>query len=88
MWLTDEECISSWINLLDARPGNYSINEMELDVDIFVSTDELLPDTIIKTVDIYEKAKHYWNPTEYELKHSKCKEYLQEGTAKLIRKVK
>ena len=88
MWLTDEECISSWILLLDAKEGNYSINEMELDGNIFVSTDELLPNTIHKTVDMYNEAHEYWNPTKEQLESSIKREYLFEGYAKVKRKVK
>jgi hypothetical protein len=88
MWLTDEECIASWIKLLKAQPGKYSINEMELDGDIFVSTDELLPGMYHKTEDMYEEAKHYWNPKKEDLTNSKSREYLFEGIAKVKRKIK
>ena len=88
MWLTDEECISNWVKLLNAHEGNYSINEMELDGNIFVSTDELLPVTIHKTEDMYDEAHKYWNPTQEQLDVSKKREYLFEGIAKVKRKIK
>lgn len=88
MWLTDEECIDSWIKLLYAKDGYYSINEMELDGNLFVSTDELIPNMIMKTNDIYTDAYHYWNPTPADLEKSIKREYLFEGYAKVKKKIK
>ena len=62
--------------------------EVEADGNLFVSTNKLLPSRSTKVQNIEFDAERYWNPTEYELNHSNTKEYLLEGTAKLIRKVK
>lgn len=88
MWVTDEECIDSWMKLLEERDLNMSVFKIELDGNLFATTDELLPDPVIKTKDIYEQAHRYWNPTESDLNNSIKREYLFEGTAKIIRKVK
>lgn len=88
MWLTDEECIPHWLKLFKAKEGFYSINEIELDGNLFLSTEELLPNLIMKTEDIYNDAFHYWNPAEKDLINSPTKEYLFEGIAKVKRKIK
>ena len=88
LWLTDEECIDSWLKLLGTEEGHYSINEMELDGDIFCSTDELLPNTCEPIKNMYVQAYRYWNRTEKDLEASIKREYLFEGRAKVLRKVK
>ena len=96
MFLTDEEGLNNWFEILKKSNVRFfyegenpiSVFEVEADGNIFVSTNKLLPSIDTKIQNMYFDAERYWNPTEYELKHSKCKEYLLEGTAKLIRKIK
>lgn len=83
MWLTDEECIDSWVILLNAKENYYNVFEMELDGNLFCSTDELLPEKDDKIKDIYEEARKYWNPTKEELENSIKREYLFEGKARV-----
>ena len=83
MWLTDEECIDSWITLLEKKGTNYTVFEMNLDGNIFCSTDELLPHQESRIKEIEEQAKKYWNPTKEDLENSIKREYLFEGIARV-----
>ena len=96
MFLTDEEGLNNWFEILNYnslrfyydREKHFEIFEVEADGNIFVSTSKLLPSRSTKVQNMCFDANRYWNPTEYELTHSNTKEYLLEGTAKLLRKVK
>ena len=88
MWLTDEECIESWLRLLGTKEGHYSINEMELDGNLFCSTDDLLPNYYEPIKNIYADAYRYWGRTQQNLDESDKREYLFEGQAKVLRKLK
>ena len=96
MFLTDEEGLNRWFEILKHnglrfyydKQNPFDIFEVEADGNLFVSTNKLLPSRSTKVQNIEFDAERYWNPTEYELNHSNTKEYLLEGTAKLIRKVK
>ena len=88
MWLTNEESLDSWIMLLSAEKDHFSVFEMELDGNLFCSTDELLPDPDHKLKEIYEEAEKYWNPTPKDIEDSIKREYIFEGIAKVKRKVK
>ena len=96
MFLTDEEGLNRWYKILKDNSLRFyyenenpiDIYEVEADGNIFVSTSKLLPNTATKVSNMYFDADRYWNPTEYELNHSNTKEYLLEGKAKLLRKVK
>ena len=83
MWLTDEECIDSWITLLEEKGTNYNVFEMNLDGNIFCSTEELLPRQESRIKEIEEQAKKYWNPTKEDLEKSIKREYLFEGIARV-----
>ncbi len=83
MWLTDEECIDSWITLLEEKGTNYTVFEMNLDGNVFCSTDELLPHQESRIKEIEEQAKKYWNPTKEDLEKSIKREYLFEGIARV-----
>lgn len=96
MFLTDEEGLNRWFEILKQnglrfyydKVNPFDIFEVEADGNIFVSTSKLIPNRSSMIKNMESEAERYWNPTEYELNHSNTKEYLLEGTAKLLRKVK
>ena len=96
MFLTDEEGLNRWFEILKQnglrfyydKVNPFDIFEVEADGNIFVSTSKLIPNRSSMIKNMESEAERYWNPTEYELNYSNTKEYLLEGTAKLLRKVK
>ena len=96
MYLTDEEGLERWLDVLKRNNARFfyekenpiEIFEVEAKGNRFVSSIKLLPSTGTKLQNMYFDAERYWNPTEYELAHSNCKEYLVEGEVKILRKVK
>ena len=54
---------------------------------MFVSLDRLLPRCYMPHNDMYEQALKYWNPSKEDLKKVNEKEYLLEGTMKLVKRV-
>lgn len=87
MWLTDEESLPFWLDTLK-NIKELKTYELEVDGNIFVSTNSLLPDGYITKDLIYSKALEYWNPKEEDLKDAKDKEYLFEGKVKVLKRIK
>ncbi len=87
MWLTDEESLEKWYKLLKYGDG-YSLYEVDVDGNLFISTNELLPQTHCSRDLMYKAAYDYWKPTKEDLKDAKDKEYLFEGEVKILRRVK
>ena len=87
MWLTDEESLDRWYKLLNYKDG-YSLYEVDVDGNIFVSTNTLLPKSHCSRDLMYRASFDYWNPKEENLKDAKDKEYLFEGEVKVLRRVK
>ncbi len=96
MFLTDEEGLENWLEILKKdnlrfyyeKENPIEVFEVEAKGNIFITTSKLIPNINTKLSNMYFEADRYWNPTEYDLCHSNCKEYLLEGTAKILRKVK
>lgn len=88
-WLTDEDSLPYWIEALNLteRDKEYAIYEVQADGNMFVSLDRLLPRCYMPHNDMYEQALQYWNPSKEDLKKVNEKEYLLEGTMKLVKRV-
>ena len=87
MWLTDLESLPYWEKEIVSDNG-IKIFEVDVDGNLFVSTDTLLPYGYKKKEHIYEEAFKYWNPKEEDLKDAKDKEYLFEGRVKVLKRIK
>ena len=87
MWLTDESSLDSWYKLL-LNKNEYQLFEMEVDGNIYVSTNELLPVCFHSYNLMYKEAYDYWNVNYNDIKNRSDKEYLLEGSAKILRRVK
>lgn len=87
MWITDYKSLSYWKRNLKSK-SEVSIFEVDVDGNLFVSTDTLLPYGYLSSEHIYEQSFKYWNPKEEDLKNAKDKEYLFEGRVKILRRVK
>jgi hypothetical protein len=89
MWLTDKDGIDEWYKKLH-RPsdGEYKIFEVEADGNIFLSSSLLLPHTSFPHEKMYGCAYRYWNPDDRSLKVIESREYLLEGQARLVKRVK
>ena len=85
MWLTDEKSLPFWLGQLKEDKELYKV---DVDGNIFVSTDRLLPDGYMPRELIYNKAFDYWDPRKENLEYAKDKEYLFEGRVRILKRVK
>ena len=87
IWLTDEESLDRWYKIIDRHNAGFSIYEMDVEGNVFKSADHLLPQPCWSNGLIEEVAHKYWNPKESDLTKND-REYLFEGRARVIKKVK
>lgn len=98
MFLTDEANLEYWYNKLSKETSRFEflsndpIKVFEVEVDeegkLFESSIDLLPGIYDMNLNIKNNANRYWTPTEYHLNNSFPNEYLFEGKAKILNRVK
>ena len=86
MWLADENSLDYWCDIIHSE--GYPVYEMDVSGKLFASTSKLLPWIMDDPNDMYKKAYKYWKPSYEDLKDANDKEYLFEGKAKVLRRVK
>ena len=87
MWLTDEDGLETWAKYINASDDS-KVFEVDIDGNLFVSRDSLLPKSYVTHEIMYKEGFHYWNPTKKDLEDASDREYLFEGNVKLLRRVK
>jgi len=86
IWLTDEESLDFWKKSFKNRLD--SIYKVEVDGNLFTSSESLLPNPTALHKEMYEQAYKYWQPDQEYLKNAKDKEYLFTGELKILKKIK
>ena len=86
IWLTDEESLGFWKKSFKNRLD--SIYKVEVDGNLFTSSESLLPNPTALHKEMYEQAYKYWQPDQEYLKNAKDKEYLFTGELKILKKIK
>ena len=84
IWLTDDDSFFHWLQEL--KSGKKEICTVEVNGNLFLSADSLLPSISIPNDEMYKQAHKYWNPDPEYLKTATDREYLFEGELKIIKK--
>ncbi|MCR4581260.1 MAG: DUF2441 domain-containing protein [Bacilli bacterium] len=88
MWLTNAESIETWLKFVTLKDSIYQVFEVEVDGNLFKSCDGLLPQGYYDPEYAMELAHKYWNPVPDYLSGRDDIEYLFEGNAKIIERVR
>ena len=96
MFLTDERNLEYWYNKLCKDTSRFEflsndpikVFEVEAEGNLFESSIDLLPGIYDMNLNIKGNANRYWAPSEYDLNNSYPNEYLLEGKAKILRRIK
>lgn len=96
MFLTDERNLEYWYNKLCKDTSRFEflsddpikVFEVEAEGNLFESSIDLLPGIYDMNLNIKSNANRYWIPSEYHLNNSYPNEYLLEGQAKILRRIK
>ena len=90
IWLCDEECISTWLYLINSGE-DFNIFEVEVGMsdndNIFQSSSSLLPKLSSTNGQMFEQAKLYWNPSEEFLEEKNDLEYLYTGNVRVRKRI-
>lgn len=85
IWVTDEKQLPFWEGEL--KENDTELFELELNGNLFKSSDIFIPNDNLRMHEINEQSKKYWDPTfETEEADNKA-EYLFQGKVKILKKV-
>lgn len=85
-WLTDEQFLEGWVQELTVKNDPIEIYRVDIDGNLFMSSDSLLPDMYLPSHMMYNQAIDYWNPSPIYLNQGR--EYLLEGKMNLVERVR
>ena len=80
IYLTDDSCLHYWKNVVGN--GSCKIFLLELDGNLFVSSDKLFPDNSLLFDNQVELSKDYWKP---KVKSLTPKEYVFQGKINIVK---
>lgn len=83
IWLCDNKQIEFWKEELG---NNSELFRVSVTGKLFKSSDIFIPDDRMNILEMYERAKKYWNPDFSEIDESKT-EYLFQGKIKVLEKI-
>ena len=85
IWLTDEKCVNFWETQLGK---NLKLFKLSVTGNMFKSSDKFIPDDELTLKEMYNFSEKYWNPKfENEDEETKA-EYLFQGKARVLERIK
>ena len=85
IWVTDEKQLPFWREQLEEN--DIELFELQLNGNLFKSSDKFIPNDYLKMYEINELAKKYWDPIFTTEEEENKAEYLFQGNVKVLRKV-
>lgn len=87
IWVCDEEQIEYWYQQL-VKGDNLELYQLSLTGELFKSSDAFLPHRLLSYAESYLAAENYWNPKFKEKEDYDFCEYLFQGKAKILSRLK